>query len=56
MTPGVSLPVSLTMVTLLIVPVAAVTRTGPAGLTSSALADGTMDSAAGSIGDGRGAA
>src|SRR5215208_150210 len=55
MTPGMALPASLTSWTVSRVPLLAVTRTGPLGLMPLAPGGGAIDSAAGTIGDGRGA-
>src|SRR5258705_10751144 len=55
MTPGMDLPASLTSCTVSRVPLLAVTRTRTVGLTSVAPVGGTIDNAAGTIGDGRGA-
>src|ERR1700754_591566 len=56
MTPGTDLPASLTSRTESRVPLLAVTRTRPLGLTPVAPDDGRIDSAAGTIGDARGTA
>ena len=56
-TPGITLPLSLVIVTSVMVPLVAVTRTGPAGLTPSAAGVGVIDNAAGvEVGTGGGAA
>src|SRR3954452_22579957 len=54
-TPAMALPASLTSCTESNVPLLAVTSTRSLGLTSAARGAGWMDSAAGTIGDGRGA-
>ncbi len=55
--PGITLPLSLVIVTSVMVPLVAVTRTGPAGLTPSAAGVGVIDNAAGvEVGTGGGGA